>query len=220
MKPALVIFDCDGVLVDSERPANRLLQAMLAEQGVTLSLAETEASFVGLSLASCVERVRGRFGVVLPDDFIAEVERRTAEVLAREVRPVPGVTATLARLPCSTCVASSGAVGKMRLTLGRTGLLPLFEGRLFSAAMVRRGKPAPDLFLHAAAEMGVDAAGAAVVEDSPFGIQAAVAAGMLAVGFTGGGHRELTRDGPLLTEAGAAFVVDRMEDLPPRLGFA
>lgn len=220
MRLDLVIFDCDGVLVDSEKPANRLLQTMLAEQGVTLSLAETEATFIGLSLPSCVELVRERYGVVLAADFIAEAERRTAEVLAREVQAIPGVAATLARLPCLTCVASSGAVGKMQLTLGRTGLLPLFEGRLFSAAMVRRGKPAPDLFLHAAAEMGVDPARAAVIEDSPFGIQAAVAAGMLAVGFTGGGHRELGRDGPLLTKAGAAFVVERLEDLPQRFGFA
>ncbi|WP_416896352.1 MAG: HAD family hydrolase [Minwuia sp.] len=210
----LVIFDCDGVLVDSEPPANRVFAAYLNEHGLALTVDEVMRTFVGLSLKSCVEIALDRYGVRLPDDFIPELRRRTEIVLAEEVQPVPHVRGAVGLLACATCVASSGEFGKMRLTLGRTGLLDLFEGRLNSATEVSRGKPAPDLFLLAAERMGVEPARCAVVEDSPFGIEAARAAGMRALGFCGGGHRDLERDAPLLVGAGADIVFDDMRRLP------
>ncbi|MDF1737460.1 MAG: HAD hydrolase-like protein, partial [Minwuia sp.] len=146
----LVIFDCDGVLVDSERPANQLLTRYLNDHGVAIEVEETEATFVGLSLTTCAEMVLERYGVRMPETFVSDIRTGTAEVLAREVRAIPGVREALARIAVPSCVASSGEVSKMTLTLGTTGILDLFDGRLFSATMVKRGKPAPDLFLHAA----------------------------------------------------------------------
>lgn len=220
MIPELVIFDCDGVLVDSEPPANRLLARSLADHGLVMSVEEVMRTFVGLSLPSCVKLARDRFGVDLPDSFIPDLKRDSLDILAREVTAIPGIAETVDALPCRTCVASSGEIEKMHLTLGATGLLPRFEGRLYSSTMVSRGKPAPDLFLHAAAMMGVAPDRCVVIEDSPFGLQAAVAAGMWPLGFAGGGHRDLGRDRQMLLDAGAAIVFDRMADLPLLLGFA
>ena len=210
----LVIFDCDGVLVDSEPPANRVFAAYLNEHGLKMSVEEVMAAFVGLSLKSCAEIALDRYGVRLPDDFIPELRRRTEIVLADEVQPIAHVRAAVETMDCRVCVASSGEFSKMRLTLGRTGLLDLFEDRLNSATEVERGKPAPDLFLLAAERMGVEPARCAVIEDSPFGIQAARAAGMRALGFCGGGHRDLQRDAPMLVGAGADIVFDDMRRLP------
>ncbi len=214
MARPLVIFDCDGVLVDSERPANRLLTRYLNDHGIDIAVEETEATFVGLSLKTCAELVHTRFGVRLPDNFVQEIRRLTAEVLAREVTAIAGVRQAVTALEGPTCVASSGEVSKMQLTLGTTGILDLFDGRLYSATMVKRGKPAPDLFLHAARQCGVTPDDCIVVEDSPFGLQAARAAGMRALGFTGGGHRDHDRDHQMLTDAGADLVFQHMIDLP------
>ncbi|PJK29079.1 HAD family hydrolase [Minwuia thermotolerans] len=218
-EPEMVIFDCDGVLVDSEPPANRVLARYLKRHGLDMTLDQVMSTFVGLSLGSCAEIALRDHGVRLPDSFVPDIRRLTAEVLAREVKPIAGVRAAVTAIARPACVASSGEISKMRLTLGTTGLLDLFEGRLYSATMVARGKPAPDLFLHAAAAMGADPARCAVVEDSPFGIQAARAAGMLAIGFTGGGHRDHARDAGLLRDAGAAAVIERMAALPDALRF-
>lgn len=219
MRPELVIFDCDGVLVDSEPPANRVLAEYLKAHGLDMPVEQVMATFVGLSLKSCAEIAERDHGVRLPESFIPDIRRLTAEVLAKEVKPVPHVRAAVAAMDCAACVASSGEIEKMRLTLGTTGLLDLFEGRLYSATMVEHGKPAPDLFLHAAAGMGADPARCAVIEDSPFGVQAARAAGMRAIGFTGGGHRDHGRDAPMLAEAGARDVIETMSALPALLGF-
>lgn len=218
-EPDLLIFDCDGVLVDSEVPANRVLAEYLKGHGLDMPVERVMATFVGLSLESCAEIAVRDHGVRLPDSFIPDIRRLTAEVLAREVQPIAGVRAAVAEIGRPACVASSGEVAKMRLTLGATGLLDLFEGRLYSAAMVARGKPAPDLFLHAAESMGVAPAGCAVIEDSPFGLQAARAAGMRAIGFTGGGHRDHGRDAAMLLDAGADAVIDSMAALQDALHF-
>lgn len=210
----LVIFDCDGVLVDSERPANRLLTRYLNEHGVAIDVEETEATFVGLSLTTCAEVVLERYGVRMPDSFVDDIRTGTAEVLAREVQAIPGVRNAVERIAIPTCVASSGEVSKMTLTLGTTGIIDLFAGRLYSATMVKRGKPAPDLFLHAAHEMNVHPDACVVVEDSPFGLQAARSAGMRALGFTGGSHRDHHRDRQMLLDAGADGVFRHMDDLP------
>lgn len=210
----LVIFDCDGVLVDSERPANRLLTRYLNDHGVAIDVEETEATFVGLSLTTCAEMVLEQYGVRMPDSFVDDIRTGTAEVLAREVQAIPGVRNAVERIAIPTCVASSGEVSKMTLTLGTTGIIDLFAGRLYSATMVKRGKPAPDLFLHAAHEMKVHPHACVVVEDSPFGLQAARAAGMRALGFTGGSHRDHHRDRQMLLDAGADGVFQHMDDLP------
>lgn len=215
-RPRLVIFDCDGVLVDSEPIASRVLAEMLTDIGYPLTAADAVDRFTGLSMRAVTAAVEADWGRPLPGDFLVRLRARDAEAFRTELQPVAGVPAMLRRLTLAKCVASSGTLAKMRCTLGVTGLLPSFEPHLFSAEMVERGKPAPDLFLRAAADMGVDPSEAVVVEDAVAGIAAAVAAGMRPIGFIGGGHV-----GPdhadRLCAAGAAFVLAEMAALPDLL---
>ena len=206
----LVIFDCDGVLVDSERITNTVFAQMLAELGLERSLEEMYRDFVGRSMAACMQRVERLLGRPPPADFRARLEARSFEALRRELRPVEGIGAALDALDVPCCVASSGGHDKMRLTLGVTGLLARFDGRLFSATEVARGKPWPDVFLHAAARMGADPSRTAVVEDSPAGVRAGVAAGMTVFGYAG------MMDADALRAAGAV-TFRRMEALPELL---
>ena len=208
---ALVIFDCDGVLVDSEPISNRVFCEMLNEIGLPFTFDETVRTFVGRSMASCLDLVAERLGRRPPDGFAAEMAERTFAAFRAGLRPVAGVAGALDAIALPTCVASSGEPAKMRTTLGLTGLLPRFEGRLFSAVEVARGKPFPDLFLHAAARMGADPARCAVVEDTPVGVRAAVAAGMTPFGYAG------WTDPAALAEAGAAAVFREMAELPALL---
>jgi HAD superfamily hydrolase (TIGR01509 family) len=182
----LVIFDCDGVLVDSERLAVRVEAAVLAELGWPLSQAEVIERFMGRSQAFMVQAIRERLGGRLPDDWQDRLDRRYRAAFDAELTPVDGVVEALDRIATPTCVASGASHETLRLTLGLTGLYQRFEGRIFSASEVAEGKPAPDLFLHAAARMGAEPAACAVVEDSRYGVEAARAAGMLAFGYTGG----------------------------------
>jgi HAD superfamily hydrolase (TIGR01509 family) len=203
----LVIFDCDGVLVDSELPSNRVLAQMLGEIGLPLSLEETIATFMGHSMATCVAIIEQRTGRPIPPTFVTDFRDRTFEVFRRDVRPVRGIEAVLDQIQLPFCVASSGPPEKIHLTLSVTGLLSRFDGRIFSAVEVLRGKPHPDLFLHAAERMGVAPAACVVVEDSPRGVEAAVAAGMHVFGYA-----DLT-DAEVLTAAGAQ-VFRSMSELP------
>ncbi|MGB9377962.1 MAG: HAD family hydrolase [Mycobacteriales bacterium] len=206
----LVIFDCDGVLVDSERISVRVDVAVLAELGWALSEEEVVERFVGRSAEYMAAEVEARVGP-LPPGWDFENTSRYREAFAAELTPVEGVVEALDRIELPTCVASSGSHDKMRFTLGLTGLYDRFEGRIFSASEVPRGKPAPDLFLHAAARLGADPAACAVVEDSSYGVEAARAAGMRVFGFAGG----LT---PAHLLAGPATVVfDSMGQLPDLL---
>ena len=182
----LVIFDCDGVLVDSERLAVRIDVQVLAKLGWTITEAEVIERFVGRSDVSIKADIEAHLGRALPDDWGAEFESLYRAAFAAELKPVSGVVEALDRITLPTCVASSGSHDKMRFTLGLTGLYERFAGRIFSAYEVARGKPAPDLFLHAAARMGVAPEACAVIEDSRFGIEAARAAGMRAFGYAGG----------------------------------
>jgi HAD superfamily hydrolase (TIGR01509 family) len=182
----LVIFDCDGVLVDSERLAVREEAAVLAELGWPLGQAEVIERFMGRSQAFMVRAVLDRLGGRLPDDWQERLDRRYRAAFEAELTPVDGVVEALDRIATPTCVASGGSHAKLRHTLGLTGLYDRFAGRIFSATEVADGKPAPDLFLHAAARLGADPAACAVVEDSRYGVQAARAAGMRAFGYTGG----------------------------------
>jgi len=205
-----VIFDCDGVLVDSELLSNRVLAQTLAEVGLPMSLEETIATFMGHSMSACVAIIEERTSRPIPPNFVSDFRDRTFEVFRRELRPVPGIESVLATIDLPYCVASSGPPEKIHLTLGITGLLPRFAGRIFSAVEVERGKPHPDLFLHAAYEMGVAPTACVVVEDSIRGVQAAVAAGMRVFGYA-----DLT-DADALAAAGAR-VFRSMAELPALL---
>ena len=181
----LVIFDNDGVLVDSEGHANQILSDLLNQSGwgVNMTREESTAEFLGRSLAAIRQRIEARLGHALPDDFEERYHARLFEVFDRELTAVPGVEDALERIRVPTCVASSGTHERIRRALAATGLLPRFAGRIFSAEDVARGKPAPDLFLHAARSLGVAPSRCAIVEDSPLGVDAANAAGMIAFGF-------------------------------------
>jgi HAD superfamily hydrolase (TIGR01509 family) len=203
----LVIFDCDGVLVDSERLAVRTEAEILGSMGWHVTEAEVVERFVGRSAEYMHRQIEERLG--RPVDWEAEFEAHYREVFERELRPVEGVVEALRRVEALSCVASSGTHDKIRFSLGLTGLLEFFRGRIFSVQDVTMGKPAPDLFLHAAKQMGVRPEACAVVEDSPAGVEAALAAGMAAFAFAGGvvPAERLQRDGVL--------VFDDMRDLPP-----
>jgi HAD superfamily hydrolase (TIGR01509 family) len=206
----LVIFDCDGVLVDSERIAVRVEARFLTELGWPLSEAEIVERFMGRTDQYMDEAIRAELGDRLPGDWKDRFHRRYREAWAAELAPVDGVLDALDQIERATptCVASGGSHDKLRFTLGHTGLYQRFEGRIFSGYEVADGKPAPDLFLHAAARMGVEPARCAVVEDSRFGVMAARAAGMRAFGYAGGLTPPDRLEGP------ATVVFDDMRDLP------
>jgi len=183
----LVIFDCDGVLVDSEPLANRELAAMLTQIGLQTTTEQSIADYMGRTWNEIESLIESRLGKSVPSDFKDRYYARIFEVFDSQLEPVDGIEPALAGIQprWPTCVASSGSHEKMRRTLGLTGLRPRFpDERIFSAWDVARGKPAPDLFLHAARRMGFDPATTAVVEDSLAGVQAARAAGMRALAFT------------------------------------
>lgn len=212
----LVIFDCDGVLVDSELLASRMLSRELTRLGFPLSPEDCLARYTGISMASVVAKVEADWGRSLPKDFVERLREQDHAAFRAELRPVSGVQEALRRLKTPTCVASSGSLAKMRLTLGVTGLLPHFEPRLFSAEMVAHGKPAPDLFLYAARRMGVSPERCVVIEDSAAGVAGARAAGMRVFGFAGGGHAG-SGYAEMLQDAGADAVFARMNELPALL---
>jgi HAD superfamily hydrolase (TIGR01509 family) len=204
----LVIFDCDGVLVDSERITNQVLVDMLGELGFALSLDEAIENFVGRSLGQCLDTIAVLLGTAPPDHFAATFHSRTTAALEANILAVPGVRDALDAIAVPCCVASSGDHEKMRITLGATGLLSRFAGRIFSVTEVTHPKPAPDIFLHAASRCGVSPAQCVVVEDTPTGVAAGVAAGMTVLGYCA-----LTPD-HRLSAAGAHQVFDYMGDLP------
>jgi HAD superfamily hydrolase (TIGR01509 family) len=183
----LVIFDCDGVLVDSEPVANRTLGQMLRELGLDLTQAQIFEHFVGYSLPHCLRVIEGMLGHPPPEGFLRDLQARTFAAFETELRAMPGIEHALDALDAAGlpyCVASSGDHEKMNTTLGITGLLPRFAGRIFSVTQVARGKPAPDVYLFAARQLGAEPSTCVVVEDTPPGVQAAAAAGMKVFGFT------------------------------------
>jgi HAD superfamily hydrolase (TIGR01509 family) len=180
----LVIFDCDGVLVDSELITNEVFSTMLGELGLPMSVGYLFDNFVGRSMQHCWQQIGAMLGREVPDAFRAEFQQRSLAALQAHVRAVRGVEAVLDWLPVPYCVASSGSHEKMATTLGATGLLPRFRDRAFSATEVAHGKPSPDIFLYAAAKCGVEPSLCAVVEDSPAGVAAGVTAGMRVYGYS------------------------------------
>ena len=213
----LIIFDCDGVLVDTEPPANRLLAEIISEEGLPLTAEFCHAHYVGRTMADIQADVEQRLGRALRPDWPDMVRTRTRDLFRRQgIRPIVHVGEQILWLRAQAipyCVASSGLIRKMRLTLGLAGLLPLVEDVLFSASMVARGKPAPDVFLHAAQQMGATPDECIVVEDSLPGIKAGQAAGMRVLAYGGGAYADL----PALAQTGAELFTD-MRDLPGLLG--
>jgi HAD superfamily hydrolase (TIGR01509 family) len=207
----LVIFDNDGVLVDSERLGNQVLARTLTELGYPISFDECVRRFMGGTLVKVRSLVEEDLGKRLPGDFEATYQDRLFETFRTELRAVAGVQDALdvlERASIPVCVASSGRPEKIRMSLTHVGLVVYFEGRMFSAQDVERSKPAPDLFLHAASSCGAAPERCLVVEDSPAGVAGAKAAGMTVVG-----HVSLVPSERLF-EAGADLVLDSMAGLP------
>ncbi len=186
--PGLVIFDCDGVLVDSEPISIAALLDLVVKAGGSVSEDQAYQLFLGRSLAAVRQLLTQKFALTLNDLQIGEMRADLMQRFRTHLKPIPGMAETLARIGTARCVASSGSLDRIRVSLGITGLLEMLEPHLYSATMVKRGKPAPDLFLHAARDMGVAPANCVVIEDSPAGIDAAHGAGMRVFAFTGGSH--------------------------------
>lgn len=209
----LVIFDCDGVLVDSEPIANRVLTEQLGRVGLSMPEDEVMRRFVGRTRDGCLALATEILGRELPADFAARWDAALFEALRNEVKAIDGVADLVGSLRIPFCVASNGTRERLRLTLEAGGLLPLFEGRVFCAADVVRPKPAPDLFLHAATTMGAAPAKCAVIEDTPTGARAGKAAGMTVFGFAGG-----TSSTRAALEAEGARVFGEMASLSTLIG--
>jgi HAD superfamily hydrolase (TIGR01509 family) len=210
----LVIFDCDGVLVDSESISNGVLARLLTAEGLPTTLAEARRDYQGLMFSEVIQSVEARLGRPLPERWLARYEQERSAAFHEELQPVAGAAETVRLLSAAgvaVCVASQGKLEKTRLTLGLTGLRDLFAaGSLFSAESVARGKPHPDLFLHAARAMGASPSHSVVVEDTPSGVTAAVSAGMRALGYAA------DSDERALADAGAE-VFGALDELPALL---
>ncbi|PYF01453.1 HAD superfamily hydrolase (TIGR01509 family) [Rhodopseudomonas faecalis] len=212
MTPKLVIFDCDGVLVDSEIISCREYAAVLTEHGYAISADQVFARFLGRSAQDTRAEVEAELGRSLPASFPDRLKDRLNAAFAAELQAIPHISAALDALRQPACVASSGSHDKIANSLRLVGLHQRFVPHIFSAADVARGKPAPDLFWHAAQRMGAAPADCVVIEDSVSGILAARAAGMVALGFCGGSHCG-SGHGALLAQAGADQVFADMRQL-------
>jgi HAD superfamily hydrolase (TIGR01509 family) len=214
----LIIFDCDGVLVDSEPLAMRVLLEGLAAAGCVIDEASAYERFLGRSLASLQTVLRNEFGIELSPERLEAMRRQLFDLYRRELAPIPGIVAALDRLTIPRCVASSSQPDRIRLSLEVTGLLPRFEPHLFSAAMVAHGKPAPDLFLRVAERMAVATADCLVIEDSAAGIEAARRAGMRVFGFVGGSHARSPAYRARLASLAPDLIFDDISQLPDLIG--
>jgi HAD superfamily hydrolase (TIGR01509 family) len=188
MRIALVIFDCDGVLIDSEPIANRVLRDLLESAGLRLSLEEVMSTFVGNTRDGCIVLAGRMLGRPLPPDFGKRWDKALFAALRAEVKPIAGVPELLAGMTVPFCVASNGNPDRMALALDYAGLMPWVRGRLFTASEVALPKPAPDLYLHAAKRMRAAPSDCAVIEDTPTGVRAGVAAGMTVFGYAASAH--------------------------------
>lgn len=212
-KTELVIFDCDGVLVDSEPISIAVLVEALAAAGVAMSEQEAHERFLGRSLKTMSEILHADYGLAIDAAFLEAMRKVLYERFRAELQPISGVAETVDALGVAHCVASSSQPERIRLSLSVTGLIDRFEPNIFSASMVAHGKPAPDLFLHASAAMGVDPENCVVVEDSPAGISAAKSAGMRVVAFTGGSHAHSPQHRETLRDLEPDALFDDMREL-------
>ncbi|HEX2528244.1 MAG TPA: HAD family hydrolase [Geminicoccus sp.] len=213
----LVIFDCDGVLVDSEFVSIGKEVAALHLLGWPIGMDEALETFVGLSQKSANEIIERKLGRPLPENWGKTLQAEIVQAFETELVAIPGIADCLDRLTLPRCVASSSRPERIRRSLEITGLLPKLDPHLFSSTMVPRGKPFPDLFLHAASTLGHQPERCVVIEDSPAGVTAAVAAGMMPIGFVGGRHANNERWMERLRSAGAQSVLQDMHTLPDLL---
>ncbi|QEH42882.1 HAD-IA family hydrolase [Chitinophaga sp. XS-30] len=212
-KPDCIIFDCDGVLVDSEVIGIRLLLEMTAPYGVDMKEEDAVLEFAGRRLKEVIDMLQTRTGQTFPDDLEQRFRERSFEVFQEEVEPVEGIRALLDSLTIPFCVASSGPVDKIRLNLTLTGLIGYFEDRIFSAYDIESWKPDPGIFLHAAREMGFSPERCVVIEDSKAGITAGVRGGFTVFGYAKEHNaKELESEG--------ATVFYNMHELPQLLKLA
>ena len=210
-KPDLIIFDCDGVLVDSEVLSCRCLSEVLAGYGIDLDLDQALDLFLGRSMTAVRDHYEAH-GRLIPEQFSTELSAGVRAAFLSALCPIEGVSSVLEGLQIPHCVASSSDFDRVSFSLSLTGLAPHFERRLYTSQMVDRGKPAPDLFLYAADRMQADPGRTLVIEDSVSGVMAGKAAGMTVGGFIGGSHYQ-SRDGKaILHEAGADRVFGRMTE--------
>lgn len=209
----LVIFDCDGVLVDSEALACVVHADVLTAYGYPITTAQVHERFLGRSAREARAEVEAELGRVLPDEYTDALRSTIDRVFGEQLKAVAGIAEVLAGLPQRKCVASSGTPTRIRSSLTTTNLIHHFGEHLYSGLQVERGKPAPDLFLFAAAQMGADPARCVVIEDSIHGVTGAVAAGMTVFGFHGGAHCSPATAGALQA-IGAHLVFDDMQQLP------
>jgi HAD superfamily hydrolase (TIGR01509 family) len=210
---SLIIFDCDGVLVDSEPISLHYTAAALTSAGYAIDADGVLERFLGISSAAMVAMVEQETRRPMPPGFVENLRHMILAAFERELRPMEGIAELLDRLDRPVCVASSSVPERIRLSLRVTDLLKRLEPNIFSATMVRHGKPAPDLFLLAAERMGVPPAACIVVEDSVAGIRAGRTAGMTVFGFVGGSHLAPAVAGPRLWAQGAHQVFEHMADL-------
>jgi HAD superfamily hydrolase (TIGR01509 family) len=210
-EPELLIFDCDGVLVHSETISNRVLAEMLTAHGLPTTAAQSRRDYQGLLLADIRARTEQKLGRALPQDWLTRYERARDAAFQRELAPVTGAIEAVQRVTAAgirVCVASQGRLSKIALSLSLTGLDRLFpQSARFSSYSVANGKPAPDIFLHAAKSMGVAPTHCVVVEDSPSGVTAAVSAQMRAVGFAADSDEDALR------MAGAVKILHSLDQL-------
>jgi HAD superfamily hydrolase (TIGR01509 family) len=213
--PDLIIFDCDGVLIDSEVLSCHCLSEVLAGYGIDLGLDQALELFLGRSTTAVLDHYEA-LGRPIPKQFSAELSAGVRAAFLSALCPIEGVSAVLEGLQIPHCVASSSDFDRVSFSLSLTGLAPHFDSRLYTAQMVERGKPAPDLFLYAAERMQADPRRTLVIEDSISGVLAGKAAGMTVWGFVGGSHYQ-SRDGKaILLAAGADRVFERMADFWPK----
>lgn len=212
----LVIFDCDGVLVDSEPLSVRVLVAALRRRGVEMTEEEAYGHFLGKSLSTMKQILDEEYGFHTGPEFLEEMRLDLYELFKTDLQPISGIAETLDGLRKKgfrTCVASSSQPERIRLSLTLTGIVDKLAPHLFSSSMVKNGKPAPDLFLHAAGEMGVAPENCIVIEDSPAGIEAGHRAGMAVFAFTGGSHAIMPGHRERIEALSPERVFDVMTDL-------
>ncbi|MBX3575978.1 MAG: HAD family hydrolase [Rhizobiaceae bacterium] len=216
--PDLVIFDCDGVLVDSEIIAARLEADLLTEAGIPITAAEIAEDYAGLTFKDIMLRLEEKAGVPLQASLLDRERAALDKRLAAEVRAIDGVREALISVTGPKCICSNSTPDRLEMMLTKTGLKPFFNGKVFSAKATESGrpKPEPDVFLHAARAMETDPEKAFVIEDSVHGVTAARRAGMRVIGFTGASHT-YPGHADRLTEAGAETVIRRWAELKPVL---
>ncbi|MBL8584537.1 MAG: HAD family hydrolase [Rhizobiaceae bacterium] len=214
-QPELIIFDCDGVLVDSEIIAARVEAELLTQAGYAIEPEDIVERFAGLTFKDIMLRIEQVSNVPLQASLIEQSEELVDRRLRREVREIEGAGRAVAGVTVPHCICSNSRGDRLEFMLQRTGLLPLFSGRIFSSLETpsRNPKPAPDVFIYAAEKMGADPANTFVVEDSVHGIAGAKAAGMRVIGFTGASHT-YPGHSEALTDAGAETVIRRWADFP------